>query len=785
MRFYRSLVAAILAALTFVAPAYAGRPIVDLHKLDAYFALFAGDSNVPWKGATVRLDTYSSAPVTFAVYQVDPGDVLTAGSNARPRAIDTRGRRPVARFSYTPPGGYQFQSNVVPVPLASREGFFVVEARRGSTAEQVWVNRTRVGLLTKETPHELMIYGVDLGTGRAIAGMRVGLLSGSAFVDRQTDAHGLLRWSRSPRPIFALAQWGPSFAFASLLPQVPLPSTIVGVRTDTAVVHAGDTVRAFGFARTRADSLLRPARGTATLTMRLGGTLAAQTRVPLDAAGAFDAALTVPADARAGDYAILAQVDGGVGGATVHVDADADGIKLDAVAACDAACDPAAPVPVVLTSSRGGVAVHVVVVRSPHVFVGYAPDATPWGTSTWLDTTVQTDGSGRATITIPPPTDGLASTYGVEATSGGATADTRIVVANARAALRLKLDRDEVTLGTPVQFDVFANAIATGKAIAAGDVTVQLVRGTATQQQVLHLDAGGRAHGTFTSAELGTSLVQARFTLDGSTAQDAAQVNVVPQAAQATSDSGSADARIDLDRSMYHNGDQARVSASLPGSTGDALVTLESGLGAQAAVARLSSGRASAQFKIFDEPGALQAGAAFVRDGAIEWTSVPVNLDAPGRPQDVPLAVATDAYAPGASAPVALRDTGPGTGTVVVRISRGLPSGSAVFDSAPSLLAVGTAATQISAPAGQTWHPGVASTGTHAQAIGFERRGSAPEDLTLAQAETQSVSWNVMRDDGSPLAVQLPASGGRYTLSVLKIFDDGRVAAASATVVVR
>src|SRR6516165_61211 len=96
-------------------PVSAERPIVDLHRLDAYFALFAGDSNVPWKPTTVRLDTYSSAPVRFSVYEVDPADVLTAGSNARPRAVNTRGRRPVASFDFTPPGGYQFQSNEVDV----------------------------------------------------------------------------------------------------------------------------------------------------------------------------------------------------------------------------------------------------------------------------------------------------------------------------------------------------------------------------------------------------------------------------------------------------------------------------------------------------------------------------------------------------------------------------------------------------------------------------------------------------------------------------------------------
>jgi hypothetical protein len=782
---FRYAFAMVLTLAIFVAPAQAARPIVDLHKLDAYFALFASDSNVPWKNTAVRLDTYSSAPVQFTVYQVDPGDVLTAGSNARPRAIDTRGRKAIVSFRYRPPGGYQFQSNVVNVPLGSREGFFVVEARRGSVGEQVWINRTRIGLITKETPGELMIYGADLGTGRALAHMRVQLLAGGSFVDRMTDAHGIVRWNRSPRPIFALAQWGSGFAFTSLLPQAPLPNTVVGVRTDTAVVHAGGTVRVVGFARTRRNGVLEAATGNADVSMRLGGTLASQARVPLDAAGAFTTTLTAPANAVAGDYAVLAQVDGGVGGATVHVDADTNGLSLDATAACDASCDPNANVPVQITASRGNVPIHVVVVRSPHVFVGYTPETTPWATSKWMDTTLHADAQGHAMLQIPHPTDNLASTYGVRVESGGATADTRIVVPTANVAVRLRLETDEQTIGTPVNFDVYVNEVGNGKPLANADVVAQLTHGPSTQEQTLHLDANGHAHGVFNSPQLGTNLIVARVENQGRRAEDAGQTDVVPQATQDSSDSGSADAHVSLDRTVYHAKDDVHVEGSLHGASGDALVTLETALGAQADVVTAGNGRANARFTVKDAPGQLRIGAAFVRDGAIEWTSVPLQVDAPGRPEFVPLTLPRTQFAPGASATIALANTSAGPGTVVVRLSRGTPSGSALFDSAPALLAVGLAATEVSAPAGQTWHPWVNSTGDHPQVIGFERRGGAPADLTLAQAETQAVSWTVMRDNGAPLTVQLPEARGRYILSVLKISDDGRVTAASSTVEVQ
>jgi hypothetical protein len=777
-------VAALTLLLAFASiPALAERPIVDLHRLDAYFALFASDSNVPWKSTTVRLDTYSSAPVRFTVYQVDPADVITAGSNERPRAIDTRGRRATSSFSFTPPGGYEFQSNEVDVQLGSREGFFVVEARRGDVGEQVWINRTRVGLVSKETPNELVLYGTDLGSGRGLPKMRVQVLVNGALVTSATDDHGILRWGRQSRPVFALAQWGDSYAFLSLLPQAPLPATIVAIRSDSAVVHAGDTVRLAGFARTRQGSVLRATTGSATVSLRLGATLAGQQTVSLDAAGAFSASIPVPADAPAGDYAALAQVDGGVGGATVHVDANAGGLSLEVSAQCSP-CDARADVPLLVKSSRGDAIVHVKVVRSPHVYVGYVPNGIPWATTTWVDQTVRTGADGTATVSIPHPNDELGSTYGVRVDSGGATADTRFVVPTSRAAIRIVLDREEQTLGTPVGFDVYANDVGSGKPLAGATVTAQLVHGNAVSEQKLNLDGDGHARGSFSSPPLGTNLIFARVD-SGGVAMDAAQVQIETQAGAVAAESGSANVRIDLDKPTYASDDTVAVQAGAPGSAGDALITLESALGAQASVTPVADGRASAHLRAADATGELRIGAAFVRDGAIEWTTVPLGLDAPGRPVTRSLALEHPDFSPGESANVSFRDAAAGGATMVVRISRGAPSGSALFDTAPGLLAIGLAATQTSAPDGVTWHPWVDSTGDHAQVLGFVRRTQPPQEVSLAEAATQDVSWSVQRATAGVVAVQMPAASGRYTLSVLEISDDGRVSAASSSITVR
>ncbi len=426
---------------------------------------------------------------------------------------------------------------------------------------------------------------------------------------------------------------------------------------------------------------------------------------------------------------------------------------------------------------------HVTVVRSPHVDLGYSGEEAPWATTLWLDAAVSTDQNGNATVEIPRPSDDLASTYGVHVDSGGATADTRVVVPTAEAAIRLHLDREEQGLGMPVNFDVYAHSLD-GKPLAGAEVDVRMAHGASVAQQQLRLDADGHARGTFSSPELGTNLVVA-FVDRGGRATDAAAVQIDPQAPAATNDGTSANVRVSLDRASYRAGDDVTVNASAPGAQGDALVTFESALGVQTHVLRISGGRAVAHLRASDAAGELRIGAAFVRDGAIEWSTVPLELAAPGRPQSSRVALANSEFAPGQATKIALDGSAAQRGTVVVRISRGAPSGSAVFSSAPALLAVGVTTTQNSAPETLTWHPWVNSTGDHAQVLSFVRRTEPPSEASLAQADTEAVGWSVGRAGADGIGIALPGSSGRYTLSVLDICDDGSVTEASSTVVVR
>jgi len=315
----RRLAAALAVLLLLVSaavPARAARPLLDSGKWDNYFALFARNAGVPWKKITLRLDTYSGAAVDFAAYDVDPTDVLVAGANSRPRAIDTSHRTPVAKWRFTPPSGLTFASNDVEVPLLNREGFFVVEARRGSAVQQVWINLSRIGLVTKESPAGSIVYGADLGTGRALRAMRVTYLVGTHFVYDQTDAHGI---SRVPaRAVFALTELGHSKTFVSFFPQSPPAAAVIGVRADRASARAGEAVRVVGFARRRNGNVFRPATGDVPLTIVAGGKTIASGHADLDRAGAFSANLDVPDSAPAGDAAILATIAGASGGAAIY-----------------------------------------------------------------------------------------------------------------------------------------------------------------------------------------------------------------------------------------------------------------------------------------------------------------------------------------------------------------------------------------------------------------------------------------------------------------------------------
>ncbi len=782
----------LLAALMCAIPARAGRPLLDRHQWDAYFALFARDVDVPWKPATIRLDTYSGARVDFAAYAVDPAEVIVAGASRAARAIDTSRLKPVARWSFSPPEGYRFVTSTVPVPIGSSEGFFVIEARRGDAVQQVWLNRTRIGLLTKESPEGLAIWGVDLRNGHALRGLHVALLVGSNLVSRVTDNSGLLTWKARDRPVFALADSGGNRAFVSLLPQAPVPAAVVGVRVATAVVRTGEPVRVAGFARRRSGGVYRCATGDAHITLVGHGHTIAAADQRLDAAGAFSADLRVPDGTEAGDYALLVSAGGAVAGATIHVDAASD-VALTIANGCP--CGPGADIPVRVTALRGtagagGVPISIEIVRTPHIIPPGESDETPrWGTTVVTETTVTTDGSGHVRVTIPPPSDGLASTYGIRASTpgNGATATGRITVPTAPIALSILPDGPAVDLGQSAGFNVFGFSTADGAPAVGVAVDVHLSHGASVTDQTVRLDQRGRARVVYNSPSVGTNLATAEANIEGKTAIDAASVIVAPGAVSGRS-GAAADVALTLDRPTYRLGERVGVSASLSGAGGEALVTLEGAKTYQAVVVPVRDGRAAASLELGNPEGDVKVGVAFVRDGAIVYATQPVAIDAPGHVRTAQLALDQATFSAGQIAKVGLRGAdSPAGATVVVRLADGDPTGAAAFDDIGAVLRTGGTTSQDSASESPAWHAWVAPARSKAGDIFATDRPRQVRTTvpTIGAAAPRAMTWVVEHAGDGGVDVTLPHDGGTYVLSLLEIFDDGSVAVARTGVTVK
>jgi hypothetical protein len=774
------------------APSRAARPLLDSGKWDAYFALFARDTQLPWKRVSVRLDTYSGAPVDFAAYAVDPADVLVAGPGARPRPLDTVHRTPIARWRFSPPAGLKFESNDVDVPLQNREGFFVVEARRGQATQQVWLNLSRIGLLTKESAAGIVMYAADLGTGRALAGMRISYLVGSAFAYGKTDAAGIAR-STGPRPRFALAEWGRSSAFVNFVPVPPLPAAVVGMRLDRGLVQAGEHVRAVGFARVRRGAEMRPAGGSVKLSVVARGRSLANAAPKLDAAGAFAADIPIPPDAPSADVAVLASVDGATGGASLRIEAAGDAVITIDVA-CGTACPANADIPVTVEVKRAGAPqagrdVRMRVVRTPHVLAPGTPDdATQWATTAILDRSVQTDSSGAARIILPAPGDELASTYAITAQSGTASASARLITPTARIALAVTPERSPLNIGEAAIVDVRGFDALDGRPAAGTAVRLRLIHGPNVQETGLTLDAAGRGRATFRDVIPGTSLVTASAEADGRRAFDASAVAVEPSALAAGGGGTSGEVRIDFDAARYKPGARVNLTAALAGASGDAFVSLDGARSFGTQVVPVRAGRAAARLTVPASIGDVEAGVAFVRDGALYYAARSVPVDGPGHPRATMLSADRSAYGPGDVAKVTIGDGGlRAAATIAVRLGDGIPASSADFVDAPDSLAAAGTTTQNPASDDPAWHAWVApARSTAGDIFGFDRpRAAQQTDTALTVAAPRALFWRIDENAGDNLEVPMPQEKGKYVLSILKITADGDVGAATLSLAVQ
>ena len=234
-------------------------------------------------------------------------------------------------------------------------------------------------------------------------------------------------------------------------------------------------------------------------------------------------------------------------------------------------------------------AVRVRIVRSPHVQPpDSGDDATAWGVTTIVDTTLQTDALGVAHIAIPAPTDGLASTYGVAATSGSSTASANLVAPDARIALAVTPVRPSIRPTRRVRHTRLRRA----RRRAGRGAERARAHQSRTDGPRRDLTLGARRHGArhVPDVALGMNLVTAQADLDGARGRRF-RGHGRPARADRRSGSGS-ERREDRGRARAAKpSERTGITANLAGAAGDALITMESVRGVTPAVVPTQTAR--------------------------------------------------------------------------------------------------------------------------------------------------------------------------------------------------
>lgn len=205
------------------------------------------------------------------------------------------------------------------IPIEVREpGIYVVEAVAGLRMASTVVIVSDVALVTKTAPGVVLAYLADRFSGVPTAGCDVRLLANQVEIGSgRTDADGVLRVpvedELSADEVIAVATCGEQ-------PVASAPATytlrqarrdLVGyVYTDRPIYRPGHTVHFKAVLRWREGQAIVPfdaADAEVTVTDAAGDVLL-RTRRPVDAFGALDASLTLPAGAALGDYTVAVNV---------------------------------------------------------------------------------------------------------------------------------------------------------------------------------------------------------------------------------------------------------------------------------------------------------------------------------------------------------------------------------------------------------------------------------------------------------------------------------------------
>ncbi len=314
---------------------------------------------------------------------------------------------------------------------------------------------------------------------------------------------------------------------------------------------------------------------------------------------------------------------------------------------------------------------------------------------------------------------------------------------------------------------------------------LRLAHGPTQQTQQLTLDGEGRARAVFRDVVPGTSLAYAQTDVDGAKVVDVNAITVAPQALLGDRSRRSVEAQIVTDKPRYRAGERLHADASLGGASGDAFFDLEGARAMGEQTVPAGGGRGSAAFSVPETVGDAAVGAAFVRDGALEYATRRIAIDGPGHARATTLSSDKAAYAPGSVAHVTIADGNERAGaTLAIRLADSLPANGASFEDATAVLAGTGTTTQNPTSADPAWHASVAPSRSTVVDLAGTGRGTAPVE-SLGAASDHPLLWRIDRADKEGFDVALPDKPGRYVVSVLKVSDDGDVGAATLAIEVR
>jgi alpha-2-macroglobulin len=221
------------------------------------------------------------------------------------------------------------------VPLAAKDGtplpagayYLRLRALEGPRADVLlMVSRARLaiqGVDPAAPSASALVWATDVISGTPIEGLPIGLYQSAApLAQSMTDATGLARFTRArgaPLARYIAIAGGGQFGVASGAWGAPghaaRDTHMVFVTTDRAAYRAGESVRLAGFARSTepgTGTLGLPREREIVVTVRpLGpGQRIYQETLTLGPTGVFSATVPLAAGAAAGDYALVAAIDG-------------------------------------------------------------------------------------------------------------------------------------------------------------------------------------------------------------------------------------------------------------------------------------------------------------------------------------------------------------------------------------------------------------------------------------------------------------------------------------------